>query len=231
MGEQVVVAPQKGEDGDRGEGGFCRRDNDIEVNLEHAAPVQISAFLQLDRHGLDESHQHDDRKAQIPCDLRQNDCQHAQPAVPLSRYSHYNFHPENGDDRGEYREHHPAHDQAVKQSPSPELIAGQSVSRQSCQNDHDDRHRAGDQKAVEISIFEVGPLPSGDVILPGESIAQRQGKGVAQDQPLLAEGVQNDPDEGINGRQRPEPQNHIDQNGGNACFLCGFFLVSHAQPP
>ena len=50
LGKEIVVAPEESKDRDRGKGGLCRRNDDVEIDLKDAAAVQIGALLQLDRH-------------------------------------------------------------------------------------------------------------------------------------------------------------------------------------
>lgn len=210
LGEQVVVAPQEGEDGHRGKGGLGGGDDDVEIDLEDVAAVHIGALLQLDGHRLDKAHQHDGRKAEVARDLRQDDGQQAQPAVARAGDAPRDLHAEHRDDSGEHREHHARHDEAVQEIPAPETVAHQAISRQARQNDHHHRDRDGDEQAVEVGVLEVEAVHRLAVVVQREAVVRSgDGEGVLADQALFAEGIQDDPHERIDRGQRPQAQHQI----------------------
>ena len=228
LGEEIVIAPEEGEDGHRGEGGFCRGDDDAEIDLKHVAAVQIGALLQVDGDGLDEAHEDDDGKAEVARDLGQDHRQEAQPAVARAGETHHRLHAENGDDGGKDRKHHARHDEAVEEAPAAETIAHQAVGGQARQDHHADGDRPGDEKAVEIGVLEVRALPGRQVVVPGEGLAQGQGEGIGHDKALLPEGVEDDPDKGIDRGEGPEAQHQIGQGHADT-FSSRLHALSSSQ--
>ena len=114
------------------------------------------------------------------------------------------------------------YNQAVKQAAQPELITDKPVGGQPCDDHNENRDGAGDQEAVQISVFEIRTVPGSKVIVHGKGISQRQGERVGHDQPFLAEGIQDDPDKGIDGCQGPEAEYQIGEGHGSP-----FFSVFH----
>ena len=75
MGEQVIVAPQEGENTDRSKRRFAQRHYHFKKKLEYIAPFHISRFLQFHRKPANISPQYHNSERKVSCYLRQYDCQ------------------------------------------------------------------------------------------------------------------------------------------------------------
>ena len=223
LSEQVVIAPQEREDGHRGEGGFGRRHNDVEIYLEHIASIHVGALLQLYGHRLNKAHKDNDGEAQVAGDLWQDDGHQAEPSVAAAGNAPRGLHTEHRDDGGKHGEHHTRHDEIVAHLPQLEAEADQPVGGEAGDKHHRDGDGDGDDQAVHIGAAEVEPL-HGLVVVPQGKAVPRQGdgEGVLADEAPLTEGVEDNPDEGVQGGQGPEGEGRIDTRfGGRKLFHVG----------
>ncbi len=86
---------------------------------------------------------------------------------------------------------------------------------------HDgDGHR--DQQTVEVGVAEVEPLHGLGVVVHGEAAArQGDGEGFLADEPPLPEGVEDDPDKGVQGGDGPEGEDSVDAHLGRGDLFHG----------
>ena len=217
LSEQIVVRPEEGENGHRGEGRPADRQNHLIKHLEDVAALQKGGLLQIHGQTADIPHKDDHGEGQVARYLGQDNAHGAVGHVDGGQ------HLKHRNDGGKNRKHQARDDQGIEEPTAPEAVAHHGEGGHARQQHHQHRHHAGDENAVEIGHpHRLGRLGEGlDVVVQGGSEAQ--GEGVCLDDVLVFKRAYQHPQEREHRGQRPQTQQDIDEDVGGIDALASDF--------